>query len=163
MADVSTDQVIMQSIATIAPGYPVANTRLAQLGGKVVVENEYTIGTGNFPALHIESMAQKHQVVSRNVYDGTLKVELCYFDRWDTQPNTVDNIRKQINADLQTIMTNLQVNSSLVVDQTPHAVSIPIMELSPYRGELDWRTVPGLTLVKRCLTLTINILPYDVP
>jgi hypothetical protein len=57
----------------------------------------------------------------------------------------------------------VQANSSLAVNGEAMAVSIPTIDLSEYKGELDEKTATGLTLVKRTMTLTVVVLPYDVP
>ena len=40
-------------------------------------------------------------------------------------------------------------------------MSIPVIELAPYNGEIT-TTAPGYSLVWRRMTLRMNILPYDV-
>lgn len=154
----NTDRIIMSAIAQIGP----TNTQLLAMQGQVLVQDTYNLSLGNFPAFHLSAGQQKHAVVSGQVYDGILHVVGTYYDRWDQQPQTMDTIRANIDADLATIMTNIQHNSSLVIGTTTHAVSIPIIELSPYEGEIDWKTCPGMVLIKRSITFTVNILPYDV-
>lgn len=152
----------MSAIAYIAPGNP-GNTRLSGVGGPVYIQDEYSLARGRFPALHIQADNQRHTITSANVWEGQLRVIVTYYDRWEQQNMTIDQVRANINADLQVIMSNLQDNSSLVVGNAASSVSLTRVELSPYAGELDdKKTVPGLTLVKRTLKLYINLLPYDV-
>lgn len=154
----NTDRVIMQAIAQIAP----VGSLLQSMQGQVLIQNIYQMSLGNFPAFHLTTGQQKHTVVSMSVYDGVVHIVGTYYDRWDQQPQTIDTIRANIDVDLQLMMTNIQHNSSLVIGTTTHAVSIPEIDLMPYEGEIDWKTCPGLVLVKRSMTLTVNILPYDV-
>jgi hypothetical protein len=158
MANPNTDRVIMQAMAQIGP----AGTNLLAMQGQVLIQDMYRLSLGTFPAFHLSTGQQKHTVVSMQVYDGLVHIVGTYYDRWDQQPQTMDDIRASIDADLSIIMTNIQHNSSLVVGTTSHAVSIPIIELSPYEGEVDWKTCPGMVLIKRSITFTVNILPYDV-
>lgn len=156
-----TDRVVMAALAQILPGYPTKNTILAQLNGNIVIESSYKIATGAFPALHLEPDRQKHSIVGASVYAGQMTILATYYDRLDAQSNTIDTVRQKIDADLQQMMTNVQQNPSLVVGQQENATSVPTLELSPYKGELDDKLIPGVTVVKRILTLTVNILPYD--
>lgn len=154
----NTDRVIMNALAQIGP----TGTNLLAMEGQILIQNAYALSLGSFPALHLTTGQQKHSVISASVFDGVVNIIGTYYDRWDQQPQTMDTIRANIDADLQMIMTNIQHNSSLVVGTTSHAVSIPTIELSAYEGEVDWKTCPGMVLVKRSITFTINILPYDV-
>lgn len=162
MAETAPDTVIMNALKTILPGYPTPNTNLSAYGGTIAVQNEYAISTGTFPALHLEVGEQKHEIAGGpNVYDATMKVIATYYDRWDSQTSTVDAVWANIAADLRTMKINVQENNSLAIGGTALAISIPIIELSGYRGELDQRTCPGMILAKRTMTLTVRVLPYD--
>lgn len=166
MANPNTDRVLMGAIQQVGLG----GTQLSAMGGTVVINDAYTLASGVtpqgvpvvYPALLLTVGTQKHTVVTYAGYDGVTQILATYYDRWDQQPNTIDTIRTNIDADCQIIMTNIQHNSSLVVGNVSHAVSIPTIELSPYEGEIEWKQVPGLVLVKRILTFFVNILPYDV-
>jgi hypothetical protein len=158
MANPNPDSVIMSAIATIAP----AGTRLASFGNPVIIENEYLLSQGRFPALHIEADRQKYVPCGASVYDGTAKFLITYLDRWDQATVSIDVIRKNVKSDLEIIMANLMHNSSLAVAGEATAVSISQYQLSPYRGELDSTTVQGMVLLKRTLTVTVNVLPFDV-
>ena len=161
MANANTDDVIMGAIANVIVGNPY-NTRLANVGGKVYIQDEYSLSLGKFPALHIETDRQFHSIAGNNVYDGQVRFLIEYFDRWDQATVSIDAVRLQISNDLKVMMNNLQQNSSLTVGNTAHCTVIQQYELSPYKSELDKSMVPGLTLVKRQLKLWVNILPYDV-
>ena len=162
MANQFTDRVVMNALAQILPGYPTANTNLAQLGGSIVVENEYKLSNSRFPAIHIEVGPQRHSIETNSGYSAVMKIMVTYYDRYDEQNTPIDTIRLNIDNDLQTMMTNVQRNTSLIVGQQSNAASVPYIDLSDYKGELENKVVPGLTLVKRMMTLTVNVLPYDV-
>jgi hypothetical protein len=158
MANPNPDSVIMNAISSIAP----VGTRLASLGNPVVIENEFKLSQGRFPALHIEADRQKYVPVGTNVFDGTAKFIITYLDRWDQATTSIDTIRQNVKSDLETVMENLMQNSSLAIEGEATAVSISQYQLSPYRGELDSTTVQGMVLLKRTLTITVNVLPFDV-
>jgi hypothetical protein len=158
MANPNPDSVIMNAIKSIAP----VGTRLASLGNPVIIENEYLLSQGRFPAMHIEADRQKYAPVGTNVFDGTAKFVITYLDRWDQATVAIDVIRQNVKSDLETIMENLMHNSDLAVAGQATAVSISQYQLSPYRGELDSTTVQGMVLLKRTLTITVNVLPFDV-
>ncbi|GAC1589097.1 MAG: hypothetical protein NVS4B1_33450 [Ktedonobacteraceae bacterium] len=162
MPNLFTDRVIMTALATILAGYPTPNTNLSQVRGSIVIENEYKLSNSKFPAIHIEVGPQRHSIVGNNAYDAVMKIMVTYYDRYDEQQTPIDGLRLNIDTDLQTMMTNVQRNPSLIIGQQSNATSISYFDLSDYKGELDKQTVPGLTLVKRMLTLTVNVLPYDV-
>lgn len=163
MANPNTDRAIMGALTQILPGYPVRNTRVGQLGNPVIIQNEYSLLQSGFPAVHLETGKQRHQLVTGNGYTATLQILVTYYDRWDAQSASIDSIRQAIDADLQQMMLNVQSNSSLALNGEAMAVSIPTIDLSEYKGELDEKTATGLTLVKRTMTLTVVVLPYDVP
>lgn len=156
-----TDRTLMAALQTLLPGYPTPNTNLATENGQIVVQDTFTLSGGTFPAVLIEVGPQRHQLITTTGYAGTVKFDVNYFDRWDEQLATIDTIRTQIDTDLAIMMHNIQINPSLAIGGTEYATSVPMIDLSPYKGEVDKETVPGLTLVKRTMTLTINILPYD--
>jgi len=158
MSNPNPDSVIMNAVKQIAP----TGTRLATLGNPVVIENEFALSQGRFPALHIEADRQKYMPCSTDVFDGTAKFLITYLDRWDQATVSIDTIRQNVKADLEMIMENLMANSSLAVQGEATAVSISQYQLSPYRGELDSTTVQGMVLLKRTLTITVNVLPFDV-
>ena len=166
MANPNTDRVLMSAIQQVG----LTGTQLSAMGGTVVINDAYTLSSGitpqgvpvTFPALLLTVGTQKHTVVTYAGYDGVIQILATYYDRWDQQPNTIDTIRVNIDSDCQLIMTNIQHNSSLTVGNVSHAISIPTIELSHYEGEIEWKQVPGLVLVKRILTFFVNILPYDV-
>jgi hypothetical protein len=153
----NSDIVVLNALAVILP----ANTNLATVGGKVYVQNRYQMISQNiFPALHLSAGVQVHTRDSQNQYLGAMQAVVEYCDRWDAQDSTIDAIRAGIAADMEIMMSNAQHNEILNVGMTAHAVSIPRIVLSPYKGELD-DTNGGLKLVCRTMTLTVNILPYD--
>jgi hypothetical protein len=161
MANPNDEDVLMQALQYILPGAP-GNTRIAQVGGPIIIQNAYVLSQGRFPAVHIEVDRQRHRIEGANVWDAQIRFLVIYYDRFDQSRMTIDQIRAQINADMKIMMTNVQQNSSLAIGGVAKATSVHQIELSPYQGELDDKTVPGLTLVKRQMKLWVSVLPYDV-
>jgi hypothetical protein len=136
-------------------------TRISSLGNPVVIENEFQLSLSRFPCVHIETGKQQYQQQGTNVFDGQVQFIVTYYDRWDQATTGIDVVRKNIKADLEIILANLMDNSSLSLAGDPHATSIAKYQLAPYKGELDNTTVQGITLLKRALTITVNVLPFD--
>lgn len=157
---INIDDDVMQTLQYILLGQPY-NTRLSQVGGSVYIEEDYKLSNGKFPALLLEVGKQLHTVQGTNVYEATLNIICTYYDRWDQTMVPIDTIRRNIKSDLMVMMGNVQANPGLQKDGSSHG-SLQKIQLDPYRGSLDEKTIPGLTLVKRAMTLTINVLPYDV-
>lgn len=160
MPGMTTDRDIMDALKYTIPGAPY-NTRLAQLGGPIYIQDEYALQQGRFPAVHIETERQHLRLLSTNHWFGEIRFIVAYYDRFERQFITIDQIRALIDADVKIILSNIQNNSTLEVNGTANATSVYRVDISPYSGELDQKTVPGLTLVKRTLKAYVNVLPYD--
>lgn len=158
-------KVVMQRMAQLlvlgveeAPPLPL----FVQKGGRVWVQEKYAMSQAAiWPACHLAAGAQTHaRITGGSGYAGTFTVELSLYDRWDTQPQTIDAIRDNLDSDIELLMATLQANENLSYGGNAMATSIPRFSLSPYSGEID-ESVAGLHLVVRRLTSVINILPYD--
>lgn len=160
MPGITADSDIMEALQYIIPGTPY-NTRLAQLGGPILIQDLYALQAGRFPAVHIETERQHLRLMSTNLWNGEIRFIVAYYDRFEEQFITIDKIRKLIEDDVKIILANIQKNPSLEVNGSPNVTSVYRIDLSPYSGELDQKTVPGLTLVKRTLKVYCNVLPYD--
>lgn len=165
----TTDSVILNVLKGLVLNDPTTGLPNTVLGQEqmatnttlVYIESKYAMSQGPFPALHLSSGHQAYQRTGGpRMYGGMLEAVVEYYDRWDQQPNTIDQIRASINADMERIKANIESNDSLAYQGKNYAISIPHMTLSPYKGDIDTQ-FPSLTLVYRTLSLTINILPYD--
>lgn len=169
----TTDAVILNVLAQLLPNDPQTGQPNTVIGTNQIplitqqdptplmyIESKYKMSLGQFPAVHLSSGGQKYAKNSRSSYVGQYVAIVEYYDRWDKQPNTIDQIRANIAADLERMKANIEDNDSLAYNSLAYATAIPSMTLSEYKGEID-EQFPGLTLVVRTLTLTINILPYD--
>jgi hypothetical protein len=143
------------------------NTKLAALSAsqkgteRVFIQNRFKMSQGDFPAVHLEAGDQTRHRNSLRTYMGMTVVDIDYYDRWDTSPDTIDGLRADISADLERIIANIEDNDSLAYQGRAFAISIPDTKFSPYKGEFD-TTFPGLTLVYRRATIFVNVLPYLV-
>jgi hypothetical protein len=160
MPGMMNDHAIMEALKYTIPGAPY-NTRLAQLGGPIFIQDEYALQQGKFPAVHIEVERQHLRLMSTSLWYGEVRFIISYFDRWEHQFRTIDQIRASIDTDIQVVMSNIQGNPSLVVNGTTNATSVYRIDPSPYKGDIDDKTVPGLKLIKRTLKVYVNVLPYD--
>ena len=155
------DSVILAQMKVIIPGYPVQNTVL--LPANIFIQNTdaLQLPTTSFPAMNLKSGRQRYKRIGEE-YDGTLETTATYYDRWDTQNATFDAIWKGICTDLERVAANLQSNDSLTNGGVAYTTSMLEMSFSDYTKEVDTTTVPGLTLVKRDLVCTWNVLPFLV-
>ena len=155
-------------LASIDPGDATANPPLAPHTGLSLtyVQNKYKMALGMTAALpyaiHLSSGKQGYskQGAGLRTYIGSLVCIIEYCARWDENPASIDAIRRTIAADLERIRANIESNDSLQYNNAAFAVSVPSMTLSPYEGSLN-ATFPGLILVERTLTVSVEILPYD--
>lgn len=171
MSNPNTDSVIMGALQQILPvgtsllSKNPAGTVLPDgtilTYGPVYVEDEGLMGRGPFPALLLHAGSQVYTRNSTSTYDGVATINCEYADKWDSQPNTITAVRNGIKADLEIMKHNVGRNESLQIGLTAYAVSVPRISLSPYMGMFDEKLVPGFTIVKRVMQLTINVLPYD--
>lgn len=164
MANPNTDIVILNALGSVLlPGTQLQakQATVTPAPTPFYVHNKFTMSQGMFPALHLSAGTQTYHRISTTHYNGAMIAIVEYYDRWDSQSSTIDAIRASIAADLETMKTNAESNEDLVTSNVAHAVAIPQISLSPYRGEIDAETVPSQKLVYRTMTLTINILPYD--
>jgi len=146
----------------------VPNTRLTEANpsdptglSQVYIRHRYQMMAGAFPAVNLQTGQQQFRIWSNRVWTGILPVLIQYYDRWDQQPNTIDDILVRMDTDVEAIKANLETNDSLVVSGTAYAVSIPEILISPDLGELDSR-VPGISLVYRTITAHVQMMPYDI-
>jgi hypothetical protein len=154
----NTDIVILTAMANIMLGNP-QNTVVS--AGSVYIQSKWKMMLGAFPAIHMNVGKTIFTRNSQRTYMAVYNVQIQYYDRWDQQPSTFDQIRSNIAVDLERIKANIESNDSLTYGTTAYAVSIPRFELSAYSTELDTR-LPGASLVSRTLTAFVNVLPYDV-
>lgn len=155
---------IMQRMATLlvlgvggVPPLPLFVTK----GGSVYIQQKYEMSQATtWPACHLESGSQIHLRNSQRTHIAQLSVVISMYDRWDQQPQTIDDLRKGLDSDIELLMATLQANENLSYGGNALATSIPRYSISPYRGEIDTEFV-GMNLIYRTLTATINVLPYD--
>jgi hypothetical protein len=156
----NTDPVVLAAIKVVAPGYPTPNTTL--LAANIYIQDVDALQSpdASFPALLLESGEESHTRIGEE-YQGELPVVATYFDRWDTQTQTFAQIWANIDADLNLVMANLQDNPSLSYGGYTYTTTISRFKFSSYKEAIDKETVPGLVLVKRSLSMIVDLLPYD--
>lgn len=149
--------------ATIVPGTQLAagsadGTGLAQ----VYLNDKSAMARGAFPAVNLASGKESTKQQSRSTYVGSLEVVLSYYDRWDSRVTTLDAVYQNISLDILRMYSNLEDNDTLVYQNGVTVQTIASYVLSKYYGdEIDHTSVPAYVLVKRTLTCTCSIPPYD--
>lgn len=144
----------------------LAQISTSQTGLELVyVQNKYKMAlnmTAALPyAVHLSSGKQRYgKMGGPKSFGGAFEAIIEYCARWDDQPSSLDTIRATIAADLERMKANLESNESLAFGGQAFAISLPTMQLSDYKGELN-ADFPGLTLVERTLSVMVDVLPYD--
>lgn len=155
---------ILSQIAALIPlGYQSQIPAFVQAGGQVFVQSRYKLSkTPVWPSMHIETGPQSHRRVSgATTFAGQMQAILTLYARWEQDSRLLDDIRAQLDSDIELVWALLQGNEILKLGNTQAASSIPGVVFSPYKGEVDDQLVTGSKLVYRTLIPTINIMPYD--
>ena len=110
-------------------------------------------------ALLLSSGVQEYSNEAQRAYIGIVPINVGYYSRWDDQDQDVDGIWSNISADLERMKSNVESNDDTEYGGTNHTISLGKIAFSSYEDQKD-ETFVGLTLIKRVMTLTYNILPY---
>lgn len=152
---------LMALLAILLP----AGTQLAALSvngdgsDRMYIEDRAAMISGSgFPACNLYSRQDTTTIHGGFEYEGQIVICVRYYDRWDTQPETIANIKKNILADLMRMAANIEDNNSLTYQGANHALSVPKMTVSEDFA-IDEET-SNIKLVYRELLLTINKYPY---
>lgn len=145
----------------------VPNTRLAATSSdgtglsQVYINNRIALAQGAFPAVELSYGAQQFRRQSRATWVGELPCYLTYYDRWDSQPASIDTVYASIGADILRMYANLESNDRLTVANVSFLQTIKQLSLSAYYGDVDMTTVPGIILISRIITAVCVVAPYD--
>lgn len=157
-----TDIVLLNALKPVLP----PNTLLAQLSTsgtgleRIYIQQKYQMSLGDFPALLLTCGQQNYTYASYG-RQGTVTANVFYYDRWDQQNSTIDDILGNIATDLNRMQANVEENDSVIMSNTPMITGIPSIGLSPYEGSIEASSITGISLVFRLMTLQFTILPYD--
>jgi hypothetical protein len=110
-------------------------------------------------AINMSSGLQEHVPEGQFAFSATLDINVEYCSKWSGQFEELDDIWKNAAADLERMKANIQENDDTHYGGTNHTIGLAKLVLSPYEGLLD-DTFPGLSLIKRTMTLSYNIMPY---
>lgn len=110
-------------------------------------------------AVNLSAGQQIHTPEGNPAYGATLDIDVNYYSKWSGQIEDLDAIFADIATDLERMKSNIQENDQTEYGGTNHTIGLAKVVLSPYDGQLD-DALPGLSLIKRIMTLSYNILPY---
>jgi hypothetical protein len=111
-------------------------------------------------AVNLSAGQQIHTPEGQFAYGGTLDIDVNYYSKWSGLfDETLDAIYADIAADLERMKSNIQENDATEYGGTNHTIGLAKVTLSSYDGQLD-DALPGLSLIKRVMTLSYNIMPY---
>ncbi len=158
----ATDVVAMAALKQVI----VPNTQLA-LGSsdstglsRVYINTVYPLSIADFPSVLISSKPQTYTQCSRSTYNGLVDISIAYYDRWDKQPQTLDQVYANVALDLERMRANIESNDRAVIGGFTAIERIQRIIVSPYYGELD-HSIPDVPLVVRTLTLRCVLPEYD--
>jgi len=110
-------------------------------------------------AVNLSAGQQIHTQEGQFAYGATLDIDVAYYSKWSGQVEDLDTIYADIATDLERMKSNIQENDATEYGGTNHTIGLAKVVLSPYDGQLD-DALPGLSLIKRVMMLSYNILPY---
>lgn len=164
----NTDIVVMNTVKSIMlPNTQLAASSQSGTGSELCFIQEkyklYLTLKQETPAIAVNLSAgqQSYSLEAQRSYSGTLDIEVAYYSKWSGLVEDLDTIFAGIAADLERMKANVEENDATEYGGTNHTIGIEKIVLSPYEGQLD-DILPGLSLIKRTMTLTYNILPYGV-
>lgn len=129
------DTGLLNALAGIIP----PGTQFALDGGSVLVNTWDPVeqGTTTYPVIVLETGDQTTRHAGWRTWQDTLLVKMCYVDRWDTQTATMSQMRARIKADLQLIKSNIQDNSNVIINGTPHNVNLRRIIITGYGARAE--------------------------
>lgn len=164
--DTSNALAVMTVLASILPAGTQLAAGIAASGGQVsdvvYIQNRYKLSLGAFPALHMAEGPQSRNRNSLHTYLGQTTIRATYYDRWDVQVLTQDQIRANMALDLNRMLSNLESDDEVEYNGAIKTISLANYTLSPYDGEFESTLIPGATLIYRYSDMTFNVLPYVV-
>jgi hypothetical protein len=156
--DVIPIPTVLTALATILP----ANTVLAAESGSVLTNGTSSLenGTAPFPAVVINQGEVSAARIEIRTWQARVTVRVDYYDRWDSQTQTLDQIWVNLDADLNRMRANVEDNPKLIVSGTAHALDVAHVALGPFVGnQINDKTFP-VPVVTRSMTIQINVPPY---
>jgi len=152
------EQVLLPLLPPIlCPGTQLA----AGSGSGTGVEQCYimqmaALAEGKYPAVLLHSGILTTRRNSLTTATGTQEVLISYYDRWDRQTTPILQIEAAIYADLERMLSNLQIylrgNGGFIVNGVIYETSIASHYNDPYNL--------GMTAGSATMHLTLLILPY---
>lgn len=165
--DILTVMDVFKQLIAVDPLTLQPNTRLGEIMAStdkdlIYVQQRYQMLLGPKPALLIESGPQKSRLAAGEGRDGEMTIRMRYVDVWDTQPDTIDNIKRNNMIDLMRMQSNLENNDATIFRGANYSMSLPEITLSGYDGTTDDITIPGTSFVVHDLEILVFVLPYRV-
>lgn len=162
----NTDIVIMSTVKPILlPNTQLAASSQSGTGDELCFIQErykmYLTLKQDTPtsAVNLSVGQQIHTQEGQFAYGGTLDIDVTYYSKWSGLIEDLDAIFADIAADLERMKSNIQENDQTEYGGTNHTIGLSKVVLSSYDGQLD-DALPGLSLIKRVMTLSYNIMPY---
>lgn len=171
----ASDPILLAAVRTVMVGYPTPNTLLAQTSSdgtglsatdnRVFIRDKWRlVAQDHWPAANLSMGGEQHRKRnSRSTYTADpIHVRIDWFNRWDQRPDTITDLFNEAAADVERIAANLESNETLTIGATSYAINIIEMIFPDDSEEIDEKSLPGLQVVCRHLTVVYRALPYDV-
>src|SRR2546427_1608226 len=107
-------QVLPIDPITHLPNTIIGNNQIVLSQSLIYVQQAFAMSNGPFPAVLLMAGPQSYAISSRASREGVMTIQVLYFDRWDLQPQTLDQINLTSSQDLKRMQSNIESNDSLV-------------------------------------------------
>jgi hypothetical protein len=163
------DIAIMTLLKSILPtGTQLAATSQSGTGDELIfVQEKYKMSLvlrqdESTSAVNISaSTPQEYALEAQRSYSGLLTIDVSYYTKWTGNNEDIETQWADISADLERMKANIEEQDATEYQGTNHTISLEKIALSPYNEQFD-DSVPGITPIKRVMTVTYNILPYGI-
>jgi len=163
----NTSKIIMGILKNILPvNTQLAATSTSGTGIEIVyVQQKYKMvlgmADGVTVAVNMSSGNQERTCEAYRAYAGVTIIEVGYYSKWDTQIQDIDALWASLDDDLERMAANVESNDATEYGGTNHTISLQKITFDPYEGQFDV-SFPQITLIKRCMKLIYNVLPYGM-
>jgi len=105
------------------------------------------------------STPQEYTLEAQRSYSGLLAIDVSYYKKWTGNVEDIDTQWSEICTDLERMKANIEEQDAIEYSGANHTISLEKIAISPYDAQFD-DSIPGITPIKRVMTLTYNLLPY---
>lgn len=163
----NTSKVIMSILKNILPlDTQLAASSTSGTGVELVyVQQKYKMSLNMIDsvpiAVNMSAGNQDRYDEAQRAFAGVTTIEVAYYSKWDTQVKDIDALWTAMDDDLERMAANVESNNATEYNGTNHTIGLQKITFDPYEGVFD-TSIVQITLIKRCMKLVYNVLPYSV-